>query len=240
MALLSTLFGCGNKLSGPDFEHQENKVIVLNNAFRIDYQLPGDMSSMLGFSEKQKKQPKSINIKDINNLNFETKGWRSTYNLDVGMWEYYRGKKHVEKNTAAELSARIDLHKITSGNTGQLKSHLKTTYKEYLNGGSGINTKTRKNFAEYSDDELSKWLVTMPKFEGINIKNTVFISWHVFGEVRGRHLQYYVTPVDDKHYLTIRIRYSYSAKDDEELAELETMLPTDIEKLINQIEISNM
>ncbi len=240
MALLSTLFGCGNKLSGPDFEHQENKVIVLSNDIRIDYEMPGDMSSMLGFSEKQKKQPKSINIDDINSLNFETKGWRTTNNLDVGMWEYYRGKKNVEKNIAAELSIRIDIHKINDGNTTSLKSYLKATYEEYLNGTNGINTKTRKDFAEYSDDELTKWLVEMPEFKETNINNADFISWHVYGEVRGRHLQYYVTPIDDTHYLTIRIRYSYSALSDEELSELEVLLPEDIEKLVQQIKITRL
>jgi len=191
---------------------------------------------MLGFSEKQKKRPKSINIDNIDSLDFETKGWRTTNNLDVGMWEYYRGKKNI----AAELSMRIDLHKITDDNTDVLKSYLKATYEDYLNGPNGLNTKTRKDFAEYSDDELSKWLVTMPEFEEKNINTTNFIFWHVFGEVRGRHLKYYVTPVDDSHYLTIRIRYSYSAKSDEELTELENMLPADIEKLVNQIKVSRL
>jgi len=240
MALLSTLFGCENKLSGPDFEHQENKVIVLNNALRIDYEMPDGMSSMLGFSEKQKKQPKSIKIDDINSLNFEAKGWRTTNNLDVGMWEYFRGKKNVEKNTAAELSMRIDLHKLTDGNTTSLKSHLISIYENYLNGADGLNTKTRKDFAEYSDDELTKWLVEMPELKEVSINNADFISWHVYGEVRGRHLQYYVTPVDDTHYLTIRIRYSYSALSDEELSELEIMLPADIKKIVQQIKITRL
>jgi len=80
----------------------------------------------------------------------------------------------------------------------------------------------------------------MPEFKEVSINNTNFVSWHVYGEVRGRHLQYYVTPVDNNHYLTIRIRYSYSAQSDAELAELENMLPTDIEKLVNQVKVSRL
>lgn len=87
MSLLSILLGCRNKLSGPDFERQENKVIVLNKDFRIDYQVPGNLSLFLNFSDKHRQQPKSINIDSLDKLEYEIDDWKHVSNLDAGMWE---------------------------------------------------------------------------------------------------------------------------------------------------------
>lgn len=46
------------------------------------------------------------------------------------------------------------------------------------------------------------------------------------------------TPVDDSYYLYIRIRYSFSASDEEALNKLETILSSAIEKPVNQIKVS--
>jgi len=238
MTLISTLLGCGNKISGPDFEHQENKVIVLNDDFRIDYQIPGNLSLFMDFAEKHKKQSKSITLDKINNLEYEKHLWRNTHTLDTGMWEYYRGKRNVEANTAANLSVSINIHKLQFDNTSIIQKFLHNAYESYLNGVNGTNTEVRKENPELSDEELGQWIVQVPKFNTVNINRVDYTYWHTYGEVNGRNLKYFITPINNEYYFELRFRYSLSAKNEKEADAVETMITNDINEFMKQLHIS--
>lgn len=240
MAFLSTLLGCDNKLTGPDFDHQENKVIVLNQAFRIDYQIPGNLSRLMDFEKEYKKQPKSISINNISHLEFSHEDWRDSIGLDSATWEYYRGQRNKEANTAADFSLDIDIHKSTTNELPSLIHFLENNYETFLNGENGKNTKIKRKFHDLTDDELGQWIVSIPEFNIVNINGVEFIKWKTFGEITGRHLNYYITPIDHNHYLAIYFSYSFSAKNEKELNALEDMTNNDIERFMNQILISRM
>lgn len=240
MALLSMLLGCGNKLSGPDFEHHENKVIVLDEKFRIDYQVPGNLSQIMGFENEYRKQPKSIEIDALTNLEFKAEAWRESIGLDHVTWEYYRGNRGIEKNTAADFSLDIDIHKSTAGDVPTLTKSLMQGYEKYLNGDDGINTDIRAKFQDLSDEEMGQWIVQMPSFNVLDINGITFINWKTCGEIKGWNLEYFITPIDRNHYLAIYFKYSFSAKNSKELASLELMVSSDIEAFMKQLKISEL
>lgn len=158
---------------------------------------------------------------------------------NVGMWEYYRGKRNNKKNIAAHFSISIDIIR-EDNNYSNLIEMLEKKYALFLDGKNGLNKKTRSHYTDYSDDELESWLVASPIFENIKINKTDYTSWYTFGEISGRHLKYFSYPIDSTHFLIIRFKYYFTAKSDNELKELETIIPNDIEKVMNQIKISKL
>jgi len=236
MAFFSSLFGCDNTLTGPDFNVQESKVIDITDVYRVDYQMPGNMATEFGFSEKYKQQPKSITIKDYKNLEFENDYWYQSSSLDVGMWEYYRGSKRTEKNIAAELSVRISINKTDSNHTAELIDYINNAYEVFV---KEANDKTRSYYPEHTDADLGDWLIKMPQIETRSLSSKNALTWATYGEVKGRHLKYIAVPIDSQYYLNIRFRYSYSAKDNNELEKLQAMLSNDIEKIVSSIIIKN-
>lgn len=233
MALLSTLFGCSDKITGPDFETQENKVIDIIDVFRVDYLMPRNAVTKIDIVEVNKKEPKSYTIKDYKNLKYEK--WLShiQHDIDGGMWNYYRGNKRRERDIVAVLTASISINK-TNKETSNLKNYIENIYQSYV---KEHNNDQRANFPDSTDEEIGSWLIKSPEVEKTTISGKDVVTWLSINELMGWDMKFFAVPIDNHHYLNIKFTFDISAKSDEEVDRLEKLIPADIEKFMSNVVI---
>lgn len=241
MTLLSSLFGCKTvRPEGPNFSQTISKVLHVKPLVQVKYEMPGNMSSTFGFSEKYKNETKATNVVDLSKENtFRPFNWRKSIDVDGAKWDYSNTKKKNSENDLASLNIQIDIAEYQTKEN--FEDSINALFDAYLNGASGLNTEVRKSdFANgRPDDELGRWILSLPgTLEATPFGDNAYYTWNFDDEARGNFSKNYAIPLDNKHFLLFEFRYAISAESDKEFALVQELIFEDAAKFMALVSIT--
>lgn len=236
MSFLGGLFGCSDVAeSGPDFDVVINKTLHIDDGIRVEYQVPTNMSNLMGFADKYKKEsPVSRSVDCAKADEFNTVMWRKTHKVDGAMWDYHSNKMFSSKELA---SLNLELEVWPVNDAMHIIDMIEKSYNDYLDGDEGINTRVRNNSPGVTDAEIGDWILRKPnEIAQIKLDDLEFLSWEIDGEVTGRKSIYYVLPLNSKCHLLAWFHYAIHADSSEEYDKADYRIRTDIHRIVSTIE----
>lgn len=240
MGLFSMFFGAKEvEITRPDFSDVINKAVHFSNGVSLTYEVPGNLSKLMGYSKGYKAEsPRTFQVKLDDNAGFSQNRWRMVKEIDGGMWDYLGDKKKGLGGELGTLYLEVGLNQF---NGPTVESYVLQAYETFLNGPKGKNTKVRidENGETIPDDELGDWIVHAPKsIEKRQISDTEFLFWEQRNEQRGYDFIYYVLPLNEQHFVSIRFHYTVKANNKQDLQEQKAIMLEDIDNFMQRVLVS--
>jgi len=240
VGLFSSIFGGkAVEIIRPDFSNTINKAVHFSNGVSLSYEVPGNLSNLMGFAEGYKDgSPRSFEVSLEDQQGFSQVRWRTAKSIEGAMWKYLGDKK---KGLGGELGGlNFDLS-LNQYQDDSLKSYIFQAYETYLNGPNGSNTEIRESEMGdgATDEELGDWIAYAPdKIEHRDISGTYFLFWPQRNEQRGYEFIYYVLPLNEQLFVSFRFQYSANGSSDQEYSEHTSMILEDIDAFMQRVVVS--
>lgn len=241
MSFLSALFGCNDKtidINGPDHASGTNTVVHIDQAVRIEYVLPGNISKQFGFDSirEQEEKTKTIDLSTLQNTDFEKAGWRNKKFIDAGRWDYLGPKNKGLAGELGWLNLTLELNKTELADFSEqgIRENIKNAFLKHL---EVANEEIRSHYPGYSEDNLAHVLLPQPEsFEWVDVNGARMLTW-LSNESKGSPKAYYILPLTPNYFLSIALSHHTSVNDDKLLKQVTQRIENDISLILDSFVI---
>ena len=238
MTFFSGLFGCKNMpIVGPDFSQVIGKVIHVDTGVRVEYSMPGNMSSLFNYDERYAQESErtlSVSVSDTSK--YVKDNWQDAYYLDGASWDYKGDKTQGIRGDLGGFSFRVSLSQ--SQGEGGLQDYIVSAYDDFLNGVNGVNTELRQGEGlepNLSDEELGALIVHAPNIQTVKINGVEYLHWSIANEYPGRYYTYFVRRVDQRNFISFRFYYTITARSESEVLDVKSRAKSDVDHMMQNV-----